>query len=292
MPLILGSLARMTVCSAGSRIPQTSSIGRVIGVLKGAESVKTPPLTLRTLIFGLLLGLPLDARAEEAMVAVATNFVSTLEALLSEFAAASDHEIRIAGGSTGRLYAQILRGAPFDAFLAADQERPRLLEESGHAVPGSRFTYAQGRLALWSRDTKVFAGDGVAALRDSQFRHLAIANPRTAPYGVAAREVLTALGLLASLESRLVMGENVGQAFAFVATGSAELGLVALSGVLNQNLKGSRWDVPSDLHAPVRQDAVLLVPGASNVAAKELLAYLQTPETKKRISILGYDIEH
>ena len=253
---------------------------------------KIPLLTLRTLILGLLLGLPLDARAEEALVAVATNFVSTLETLLPEFAAASSHEVRIAGGSTGKLYAQILRGAPFDAFLAADQERPKLLEESGHAVAGSRFTYAQGRLALWSRDTRVLAGDGVAALRGSQFRNLAIANPRTAPYGVAARELLTALGLLESLESRLVMGENVGQAFAFVATGSAELGLVALSAVLNQNLKGSRWDVPSNLHSPIRQDGVLLVRGASNAAAMDLLAYLQTPETKKNISLLGYDIEN
>lgn len=250
------------------------------------------PLSLRMLLLGLLLGLPPGARAEEAMVAVATNFVSTLETLLPEFAAASDHEIKVAGGSTGKLYAQILRGAPFDAFLAADQERPRLLEESGHAVPGSRFTYAQGRLALWSRDTNVLAEDGVAVLRGSQFRNIAIANPRTAPYGVAAREVLTALGLFESLESRLIVGENVGQAFAFVATGSAELGLVALSGVLNQKLTGSRWDVPSHLHAPIRQDGVLLVRGASNAAAMDLLAYLQTRETKKNIFLLGYDAEN
>lgn len=252
---------------------------------------KIPRLALRMLLLSMLFALPPGARCEGAMVAVATNFVSTLETLLPELAAASDHEIQIAGGSTGKLYAQILRGAPFDVFLAADQERPALLEQTGHAVQGSRFTYALGRLTLWSRDTRIIAGDGVAALRRLKFRHLAVANFRTAPYGVAAREVLEALGLSESLESRLVMGENIGQAFAFVATGSAELGLVALSGVLSHSRKGSRWDVPSDLHAPIRQDAVLLVRGESNPAARELFAYLQRPEVKKRISALGYDME-
>ena len=255
-----------------------------------AELANIQPFVLRLLLFALLFALPLNARAEQALVAVATNFVSTLEALLPEFEAANDHEIRIAGGSTGKLYAQILRGAPFDAFLAADQERPKLLEAWGIAVPDSRFTYARGRLVLWSRDTQAFQTDGVETLRRARFRNLAIANPNTAPYGVAAREVLEALGLLASLESRLVMGENVGQAFAFVATESAELGLVALSGVLNQDFEGSRWDVPSELHTPIRQDGVLLVRGESNAAASDLLAYLQTPAAKHKISAFGYDL--
>ncbi len=272
-------------------ITLATSIGVVITALRRAEKVKTPRLKLRVRLLAVLIGLPVGACAEEALVAVATNFVTTLETLLPEFEAANHHEVRIAGGSTGKLYAQILRGAPFDAFLAADQERPQRLEATGHALPGSRFTYARGRLALWSRDTQAIMGDGIAALSGAEFRKLAIANPRTAPYGAAAKEALEALGLLESLATRLVMGENVGQAYAFVATGSAELGLVALSGVLSHNPAGSRWDVPSDLHAPIRQDAVLLVRGESNPVARELFAYLRSPEVKKRISALGYDME-
>ena len=227
-------------------------------------------------------------QAEEALVAVASNFVATLKRLQPEFEQAKDHKVHLVSGSTGKLYAQIVRGAPFDVFLAADQERPRLLEESGLTVPASRFTYARGRLVLWSADAHVVGEGGVTTLRTANFRNLAIANPQIAPYGTAAREVLGALGLLELLQARLVMGENVGQAFAFVATGNAEIGLVALSSVQQGEFGGSRWYVPKDLHSPIRQDAVLLAEGASNPAAREFMDYLNSEEFQRSILAFGY----
>lgn len=240
----------------------------------------------------LLIALPIGVRAEQALVAVATNFVPTLEVLLPVFEASTQHEIRIAGGSTGKLYAQIVRGAPFDAFLAADQARPRRLEASGHAVPDSRITYAHGRLALWSGDAGLIGEDGAATLKGGHFRSLAIANPDTAPYGVAARHALKALGLLDRLEPHLVMGENVGQAFAFVATGNAEVGLVALSAALGPGASGNYWAVPRALHQPIRQDGVLLLRGESNRAARDLFAYLWSDKVQAKISAMGYDSRH
>ena len=240
------------------------------------------------LLWGLLLTAPRHSHGEEALIAVATNFVPALEQLLPRFRASEAHQIRIAGGSTGKLYAQILRGAPYDAFLAADQERPQLLEESELGVKGSRFTYAHGRLALWSADPLMIGEDGVAVLRAAKFHRLAIANTRTAPYGSAAKQVLEGLGLYESLRSRLVMGDNVGQAFAFVATGSAEIGLVALSSVLQRSSGQSWWVVPKRLHAPIAQDAVLLAHGRSNLAAITLLKYLKRRDVQYRLASLGY----
>ncbi len=238
----------------------------------------------------LLLCLPFGARSEQALIAVATNFAPAFEVLVSAFEATGGHRIIMVGGSTGKLYAQIMRGAPFHAFLAADQERPQRLLESGRAVAGSGFTYAHGRLMLWSRDAGAIDGDLAETLRFASFRHLAIANPRTAPYGVAAREVLVTLGLMERLESRLVVGENIGQAFAFVATGSAEFGLVARSGVLGQAVHGSRMEVPAHLHGAIRQDAVLLQRGRTNPAAHAILAYLQGPEARSTILAMGYEL--
>lgn len=239
--------------------------------------------------FCLLLFLPSSGlRADQALVAVATNFVASLERLRPEFEAASGHSLLLAGGSTGKLYAQIVRGAPFDVFVAADRERPRLLEESGHAVPGSRFTYARGRLALWSADSSLIGDDGTSSLREANFRTLAIANPETAPYGAAAVEVLEELGLYLSLRSRLVLGENVGQTFAFVATESAQVGLVALSNVLSWEGRGSLWRVPQELHSPIHQDVVVLTHGVSNPAALEFMNYLRSSEFQQSIRPLGY----
>ena len=233
------------------------------------------------------------ACAEEVLVAVASNFAEAMDRLKEDFEAGGSYELKVSAGSTGKLYAQIVNGAPFDVFLAADQRRPRLLVEEGRASAESRFTFAVGRLTLWSPDPKRVRPDGPAALRAGSFRKLAIANPRLAPYGEAAREVLQALGQLQSLSGRLVLGENIGQAHALVATGNAELGLVSLSQVLSpRNAKpGSRWDVPARLHSPIRQDAVLLARASGNSAAKAFLSFLGSAEARSTIRRFGYEVE-
>jgi len=232
-------------------------------------------------------------RAEEALIAVATNFAEVALVLEQRFEAVSGQSLTLVTGSTGKLYAQIVNGAPFDAFLAADRWRPQLLEEDGRGVGGSRFTYAVGRLTLWSPDASRVADDGAATLAAMDFRALAIANPRLAPYGAAAAGVIEALGLSAGLQGRLVVGENVGQAYSMVATGNAELGFVALSQVLDRAPAeaGSRWDVPVEMYAPIRQDAVLLTRAASNRAATGFLQYLRGPEARRIMLASGYGIE-
>lgn len=244
-----------------------------------------------------LLSVAMTGRAAmaegEALLAVATNFAEAAEALVADFEKSSEYAVRIAAGSTGKLYAQVVNGAPFDVLLAADRERPRLLEAEGRAVAGTRFTYAIGRLTLWSPDPDRVALDGRSTLARGGFRSLAIANPALAPYGVAAKETLHALGLWNELEDTIVMGENVGQAHALVSTRNAELGLVALSHVLSRrnSRPGSRWDVPGDLHTPIRQDAVLLAHGADNGAASAFLAYLETDAARATIESFGYALE-
>jgi molybdate transport system substrate-binding protein len=232
-------------------------------------------------------------RAEHALVAVATNFAEAMGHLESGFEAQTGFDIAVVTGSTGKLYAQIINGAPFDAFLAADRERPRLLDENGAAVAGTRFTYAIGRLALWSPDPGRIVGDGAAVLREGDFRRLAMANPVLAPYGLAARETLEALGLRSQLEDRIVLGENIGQAHAMVATGNAELGFVALSYVLSprNDTPGSRWDVPQSLYSPIRQDAVLLRRGAGNLAATAFIEWLRGAGPRDVIERFGYAVE-
>lgn len=244
-----------------------------------------------SLILSLVLVPP--AAAEKATVAVAANFSEVVERLAKDFKAESGHELTFAVGSTGKLYAQIGNGAPFDVFLAADQERPERLEGEGLAVAGSRFTYASGRLALWSPEPGRVDEDGTATLRQGDFRLLAIANPDLAPYGAAARQALENLELWDGLEGKIVMGETVGQAYALVASGNAELGFVALSYVLSPRNKkpGSRWDVPPGLHAPINQDAVLLSRAAGNPAARAFLAFLRSAEAKAVIESYGYAVE-
>jgi molybdate transport system substrate-binding protein len=233
---------------------------------------------------------PAPAGAAEVRVAVAANFAEVLKALAPGFERRTGDRVTAIVGSTGKLYAQIVHGAPFDVMLAADRRRPRLLVANGFAVEGSRFTYAVGRLTLWSPDPKRIAGDGAAILRRGAFRRLAIANPRLAPYGQAAKETLTSLGRWPLPKGRLVQAENIGQAFALVATGNADLGLVALSLVLSprNGQKGSRWDVPAKLYRPIRQDAVLLRRAAGDAAAKAFLAYLRAPATRGAIARFGY----
>lgn len=245
--------------------------------------------------FSLLLGLSLAGPAvgEEAVVAVAANFSEVAERLAKDFERESGHRLTFVAGSTGKLYAQLANGAPFDAFLAADRESPEQLEKESLAVAGSRFTYATGRLTLWSREPGLVGRDGAATLRQGNFRLLAIANPALAPYGAAAKQTLESLGLWQRFKDRIVMGQTIGQAHTLVASGNADLGFVALSSVLSprNKAKGSRWDVPSHLHAPIRQDAVLLARGAGNPAARGFLAFLRSERAKAVMASYGYGVD-
>jgi molybdate transport system substrate-binding protein len=241
----------------------------------------------------LALSLAAPAAGEEAVVAVAANFMEVAERLEADFERASGHTLTFVAGATGKLYAQIANGAPFDVFLSADRERTERLEKEGLAVAGSRFTYAVGRLTLWSREPGRVGSDGAATLRQGKFRLLAIANPALAPYGAAAKQALENLGLWERFEGRIVMGETIGQAHAVVASGNADLGFVALSSVLSPRnaTEGSRWDVPPRLHAPIRQDAVLLARAAGNPAARGFLDFLRGERARAVIASYGYGVE-
>ena len=237
-------------------------------------------------------GAAVIAQADEAQVAVAANFTAPMKEIIAAFEQETGHEVKASSGSTGKLYAQIKNGAPFEALLAADQKRPELLEEEGVGVASSRFTYAIGSLVLWSADAGA-VDDGPAVLEANGFNKLSIANPKLAPYGEAAMETLDALGLKEAVEPKLVMGENIAQAFQFVDTGNADLGFVALSQVMQggQITKGSGWVVPGDMHAPIRQDAVLLKRGADNPAVNALMTYLKGDKAHAIIHSFGYETE-
>lgn len=230
-----------------------------------------------------------QARADEVKVAVAANFAAPIQRIAADFEQATGHKLLISLGSTGKFHAQIRNGAPFEVLLAADQETPRKLEAEGLAVPGSRFTYATGRLVLWSRDAGRVDAEG-QVLRTGHFERLAIADPRLAPYGAAAAAVIDKLGLKDALAARLVQGDSIGQAHQFVASGHAELGFVALAQVqLDGRLTGgSAWRVPEALHAPLHQDAVLLRPGADRPAARALLDHLRSVRLTPLIESYGY----
>lgn len=230
--------------------------------------------------------------AEEAQIAVAANFTAPMKAIIEVFEEDTGHKVQASYGSTGKLYAQIKNGAPFEALLAADQERPERLEEEGVGLPGSRFTYAIGTLVLWSADADKVE-DGAALLKSGDFNKLSIANPKLAPYGVASIETLEALGLKAAIEPKLVMGENIAQTYQFVDTGNADIGFVALSQVMQDGelIKGSGWVVPSQMHAPIRQDAVILNSGKDNPALTELFAYLKGEKAQAIIHDFGYETE-
>lgn len=231
-----------------------------------------------------------SARAADVQVAVAANFSAPMKRIAAAFEQDQRHKLVLIAASTGKLYAQIGNGAPYQVLLAADAETPARLEREGRAVAGSRFTYAVGRLALWSRAPGGVDDQG-HVLRHGAFRHLAIANPKLAPYGAAALEVLAGLGLGTTLAPKVVQGESIAQAYQFVATGNAELGFVALSQVFadGQLTQGSAWVVPHQLHAPIRQDAVLLEPGRNNAAAAALLAYLRGEKARQIMRAFGYD---
>ena len=251
------------------------------------------PFTLRRLIaLTASLLAAAAAHAGTVQVAVAANFTAPARALAEVFARTTGHQAQLSFGATGAFYTQIKNGAPFDVFLAADDERPARLEKEGDTVPGSRFTYATGQLVLWSAKPGLVDEQG-AVLKAGQFAKLAIANPRLAPYGAAAVETMDRLGLAAALQPKLVTGESIGQAYNFIATGNAELGFVALSQVLEGGrLKsGSMWVVPARYHAPIVQDAVLLKRAAGNPAAQAWMALLRAPQSKALIRSHGYAVE-
>ncbi len=227
------------------------------------------------------------AKAGEATIGVASNFLETAEKLEARFEAETGHRLLLASGSTGQLFAKTVNGAPFDVFLAADQERPARLVTKGVAQPDSQFTYAVGLLTLYAADPDLVQGPDVLS---GPFRALSIANPRTAPYGTAAWQVLEALQVADHVSDRTAQAQNVTGAFAAVRSGAAELGFVALASVLSErnNQPGSRWDPPQDLYAPLRQDVVLLRRGQGNPAAESFLAFLRSPEAAEIMRRFGY----
>jgi molybdate transport system substrate-binding protein len=219
-------------------------------------------------------------------VAVASNFARAVTTISKRFEANTGHKVTLIFGSTGKLYAQVKNGAPFDAFFAADVRRPELLEKEGLALPGSRFTYAIGKVVLWSPKAGYIDSEG-NVLEQRKFRHLAIANPKLAPYGKAAREVLQALGLWDGLRGRLVRGENIVQTFQFVKSGNAELGFVAYSQVKRPGhpIEGSWWEVPQALYTPIEQQAVLL---KKSKVARAFLSFVRSDEVRELIRDYGY----
>lgn len=243
------------------------------------------------LLLLLSAALALPAFAEPLTVAVASNFRAVAEEIAEQFWETTGQEVRFSSGSTGKLYAQILHGAPFDVFLAADDRHPGLLSEADPDVAATRMTYAVGALVLWSVDPQLKGGDCRAALEAPGDYRLAIANPSTAPYGTAAREVLVRLGLWESLRGKLVYGESIAQALQFVATGNARLGMIARSQAEDPRLPEAacRWDVPSGLHEPILQQAVVLQRGLQNPAAMQFLRYLGSPEAAATIRRYGYE---
>lgn len=265
----------MLVLASGSRSLRSSA--RIAGMKRFS------------LLFALALCVLVPAHADQVTVAVAANFIGPMQKIAAAFEQDTHHHASLVSGSTGVFYHQITQGAPFDVLLAADADTPARLEREGLTVPGSRFTYAIGKLVLWSREPGLVDADG-EILKTGRFDRIAIANPALAPYGAAAIQTLTSLRLLQRTAPKFVQGENIAQTYQFVATGNAPLGFVALSEVYENGRirEGSGWIVPERLHAQIRQDAVLLRKGAGNEAAKALLKYLREPKALAIIRAAGY----
>jgi len=242
---------------------------------------------LTILLLSAFIGSP-QVIAGEARIVVASNFTHAIKAIAERFQKQSGDKVVLVFGATGKFYAQIMNGAPFDAFFSADTRRPALLEEKGVALPGSRFTYAQGKIVLFSPKAGYVDASG-AVLKERAYHYLAIANPKLAPYGAAAKEVLEKLGLWKTLQFQLVRGENIGQTYQFVISGNAELGFVALSQIKRQDIaiSGSYWEVPTELYQPIKQQAVLI---SHNRIAKAFMEFVQSDEAKAIIQDFGYDI--
>ncbi len=247
--------------------------------------MKNPLLFASTVTFAVF------AQADEVQVAVAANFTAPMQQIAAQFEKDSGHKATLAFGATGKFYAQIINGAPFEILLSADDETPAKLEKEGLGVAGSRYTYAIGTLVLWSANRTLVDARG-EILKTGNFKHLALANPKTASYGTAAVEALNKLGLLNSLQSRFVQGENISQTQQFIMSGNAELGFVALSQVYKDGkiAGGSAWIVPANLYQPIQQDAVLLSKGKDKPAAIALLAYLKGDKARAIIKSYGYEL--
>lgn len=243
------------------------------------------------LFFALTAAIAGFAHADEVQVAVAANFTAPMQQIAAQFEKDSGHKAVLSFGATGKFYAQIVNGAPFELLLAADDETPARLEKEDQGVAGSRFTYAIGKLVLWSADPALVDAKG-EILKKGGFRHLALANPKTAPYGAAAVETMSKLGVLGTLQPLFVQGENISQTQQFITTGNAELGFVALSQVFKDGriTGGSAWIVPAGLYEPIRQDAVLLARGRDKPAAAALAAYLKGDKAKAVIRSFGYEL--
>ncbi len=232
-----------------------------------------------------------DVLAKELRVAVASNFLLPLKELSREFKESTGIKVVVISGSTGKLYAQIKQGAPFDILLAADSIRPELLEKEGIGVPGSRFTYAVGRLALWSADSTLPLKNDLQVLNHKNFRYLAIANPKTAPYGKAAEQVLRKKGFWEQIQNRLVRGENISQTFQFVMTGNADIGFIALSQLRKNQGLGFSWIVPQEWHDPIQQQCILLKRAKTNKAARQFLNFIKSNRIQKQIESYGYSLK-
>lgn len=237
-----------------------------------------------------VMGFALSVNAAEVSIAVAANFTAPMQRIAAQFEKDTGHKAVLSFASTGRLYAQIKNGAPFDILLAADDKTPARLIEEGHAVAGSRFTYAIGKLVLWSKDSNRVDADG-QVLRSAAFDRIAVAEPKLAPYGAAAVEVMSRLGVWEALQPKAVYGESIAQTYQFVASRNAQLGFVAMAQVYADGRisEGSAWVVPSNLYTPIRQDAVLLRRAGNNSAAKALMDYLRTDQALAIIRAFGYD---
>ncbi len=246
------------------------------------------PVCLTSLLAVFAIG---AAQADEVQVAVAANFTAPIQAIAADFEKDTGHKLVAAYGATGQFYTQIKNGAPFEVFLSADDTTPEKLEKEGDTVKGSRFTYAVGTLALWSAKDGYVDTNG-EVLKKNQYQHLSIANPKAAPYGLAATQVLEKLKLTEATKAKIVEGQNITQAYQFVSTGNAELGFVALSQIYKEGkvTSGSAWIVPASLHDPIKQDAVILSKGKDNAAAKALVEYLKGPKAAAVIKSYGYQL--
>lgn len=248
-------------------------------------------VTLKSLMIAVAVLSAGSALADEVQVAVAANFTAPIQAIAKDFEKDTGHTLVASFGATGQFYTQIKNGAPFEVLLAADDTTPAKLESENEIVKGSRFTYAVGTLALWSAK-EGYVDDKGQVLKGNQYQHLSIANPKAAPYGLAATQTLDKLGLTDATKARIVEGQSIAQAYQFVQTGNAELGFVALSQVFKDGklTSGSAWIVPADLHEPIKQDAVILNKGKDNAAAKALMEYLKGPKAAAVIKSYGYEL--
>ncbi|MCF8473449.1 MAG: molybdate ABC transporter substrate-binding protein [Emcibacter sp.] len=237
-----------------------------------------------------ILSAPISVHAETVTVAAASNFGATLKKIIPAFEAETGHQVNLVLGSSGKIFAQIIHKAPFDVFLSADDIKPKKLEDQDITVQESRFTYAIGKIVLWSPEIKIING---SIVQSGKFNRLAIANPKLAPYGMAAVEVLKSLGLYETVRPKIIQGENIAQTYQFVATGNADLGFIALAQLSQKELSNKKdniWLIPDTLYSPIRQDAVMLKSGQNNKAAHDFMQFLRSYTAQKIIQGFGYEI--